>query len=79
MTLSHAEVRNGTGFAPGTRFLPILPGETGVVVVVQKPGDEGSCYTLRLPDGREAQIGDALDAYSQLADIIDEAFEEWTP
>ena len=47
-----------------------------MVEVWQAPGDEGCQYTLVLPDGRTALIGDAQDAYCELAGIIDDAFDE---
>lgn len=47
-----------------------------IVEVWIAPGDEGCQYTLVLPDGRTALIGDAQDAYSELAGIIDDAFDD---
>lgn len=52
-----------------------IRGHTLVVVVTQAPGDEGAAYTLTLPSGEQAVIGDAQDAYGELAHIIDDAFE----
>jgi hypothetical protein len=45
-----------------------------VVVIYNKPGHEGACYTLRAPDGEEREIGDAQDDYQALAGIIDRAY-----
>lgn len=45
-----------------------------VALIYNKPGDEGSAYTLRLPSGKEVVIGDAEDDYWTLANIIDKRF-----
>lgn len=45
-----------------------------VALIYNKPGDEGSAYTLRLPSGKEVVIGDAEDDYWTLANIIDKHF-----
>jgi hypothetical protein len=54
--------------------LDIPNGATPVVVIYQAKGDEGTCYTLRMPDGTETQISETDDAYGVLANIIDDAF-----
>lgn len=56
--------------------VPLPEGHTLVVLVTNAPGDAGAQYTLTLPDGQTALIGDAQDEYGELAAIIDDAFEE---
>lgn len=46
-----------------------------ILEIYNKPGDEGSVYTLRYEDGSEREIGEAQKEYHVLADIIDRAFE----
>lgn len=46
-----------------------------VALIYNKAGDEGSCYTLRLPDGSEREIADGEDTYWHLAGVLDDAFE----
>lgn len=59
-------------------FLPSdwTTGENLVVTITNPPGGEGCEYRLTLPDGKSVCIGDAQDAYHELAGIIDDAFEE---
>ena len=47
---------------------------TVVTVSIASRDDDGCQYTLTLPDGRTATIGDGKDDYSDLTMIIDRAF-----
>lgn len=49
----------------------VLQGETHVATIVQPPGEEGAAYVIRFPDGSELRLGNAQEAYWQLANVLD--------
>jgi hypothetical protein len=48
--------------------------ETLVAAITVPPGDEGTAYRLRLPNGRSAVIPETQDEYGELAAILDDTF-----
>lgn len=64
---------NGT--EPNTPFV-VPSGATPVVLVYQAPGDEGTAYTLQLPDGSERVITENGTRYGELSWLIDDTFDD---